>query len=106
MKCLAPRVFTWSVVRGLGRGRGVVRMGDSALKVLTKIDTKEDDVYCICPDNNSLGIASGHNSKVKGWSKDNGSLSYEILLPIRGEVTSLLTTPTQLAVSVDSSLLL
>ena len=99
-------MFSRGQLCGLGNGRGVVTMGDSALKVLTKIDTKEDDVYCICPDNNSLGIASGHNSKVKGWSKDNGSLSYEILLPIRGEVTSLLTTPTQLAVSVDSSLLL
>ena len=91
-----------------GRGyytNNVMAEGPSIIKEFLKIDTGEEDVFCLCPYIPQGGLASGHSSKVKVWSKDS-SLYHEIIPPVHGDVTCILTTPTHLFISVDSSLIL
>lgn len=91
--------------RGYCANNNIMAEGPGIIKELLKIDTGEEDVFCICPYTPRGGIASGHSSKVKVWNKDS-SLHYEVLPPAHGDVTCVLTTPTHLFISVDSSLIL
>ena len=72
-------------------------------KLVLKLDTCEDDVFCITPDGS--GLYTGHYTLVKRWKQD-GSLTHSIQLPVQGEVTCISSTPTKLAISTGTSILL
>lgn len=78
----------------------------SGVKLVLRIDTQEEDVFCVATDEyDPPGLYTGHHGSFKRWNKD-GSLVTSTQLPVQGEVTCISSTPMKLAVSIDTTLFL
>ena len=90
---------------------GAVTTLEMSLNLIFKIDTKEEDVFCVLSSNEPAGsVFSGHNSLVKIWDKSGQLVANLETKPTQdGDITCICASPInplEFAVSIDKSVFL